>query len=212
MKLAASTIQNSSTPRLPITRTKPVAKAECGCNFLSSRASIFSEAASSFNGTFTVCAEKKFCAEKKKKNEAEQFHRRLHDAVVEERGKSGERNRAINHFHRGRAEADEHRPQKTAPRAFVEDRQVDRPDGNRGENQRGDKTRRARREKLAASRAWSVRAVRLVVFLFDFTPPRAREAWAHETVNQIRGEKQQAGRNKEFFPAKSKCSRRTARR
>src|ERR1700722_7019767 len=34
-----------------------------------------------------------------------------------------------------------------------------------------------------------IRAVRLVVFLFDFTPPRARETWTHKAINQIRGEK-----------------------
>src|ERR1700679_1864459 len=31
--------------------------------------------------------------------------------------------------------------------------------------------------------------VRLVVILFNFTPPCAREAWSDETVNQICGEK-----------------------
>src|SRR5262245_37029145 len=35
----------------------------------------------------------------------------------------------------------------------------------------------------------STRLVGFVRFFLDFMPPRAREAWPHETVNQIRGEK-----------------------
>ena len=49
---------------------------------------------------------------------------------VKKRRKSRERDRAVNHFHRGRPEADEHRPFETAHRAFVDDGEVDRPDGD----------------------------------------------------------------------------------
>jgi len=45
MKFADRMIQKTSTPTLPITRTRPVMKAECGCSRSSSRASMRSAAA-----------------------------------------------------------------------------------------------------------------------------------------------------------------------
>lgn len=45
MKFAARMIQNTSTPTLPITRTRPVINAECGCSRSSNRSSMRSAAA-----------------------------------------------------------------------------------------------------------------------------------------------------------------------
>ena len=82
----------------------------------------------------------KFRADEQQEHEGEQFHGRLDGADGEERRKSREGDGAVNQFHRRRAEADEHRPAEAALRTFVEDGEVDRPDGNCGEQQRGDET------------------------------------------------------------------------
>ncbi len=50
MKLAARIIQNTSTPRLPITRTMPTMKAECGCKRSPRRSSILWAALPSCTG------------------------------------------------------------------------------------------------------------------------------------------------------------------
>ena len=142
-----------------ITRTKPVMNAECGCSFSSSRASIFSEASPSLDGMLTLLAVRNFAPRNNQKDETEHFHHGLHQMpALKNDGKAGERNRAINHLHRRRAEADEHRPQETAPRAFVEDGEVDRPDGNRGKKQRAEKTGEAGQQNGMRVRHGSIRA------------------------------------------------------
>jgi hypothetical protein len=50
MKLAARIIQNTSTPKLPMTRTMPTMKAECGCNRSPRRSSILLAALPSRTG------------------------------------------------------------------------------------------------------------------------------------------------------------------
>ena len=70
-------------------------------------------------------------------NEAEQLHRRLHVALGEEGGKTGEGDEAVDDLHDRRAQADQRRPFESAPRPLVQDRQVDRPDRN-GEQQAAD--------------------------------------------------------------------------
>ena len=67
-----------------------------------------------------------FDAQKQHEHETEQFHGRLDVATAEEGGKPGEGDHAIEHFHGGRSQADEGSPFETAPRAFVDDGQIDR--------------------------------------------------------------------------------------
>ena len=52
----------------------------------------------------------------------------LHHRAGEQGGESRERQRAINHLHRHRPEADHQRPEQPAPRPFVDDGEVDRAD------------------------------------------------------------------------------------
>ena len=71
---------------------------------------------------------------------------RLHPRAGEQGGESGEGQRAINHLHRHRPEADQQRPDQPAPRPFVHDGQVDRPDRD-GEQKPAEKTGQRRDER-----------------------------------------------------------------
>ena len=130
----------ASTPILPMTRTKPTANAECGRNFPSMRPSSCSALEPNCVVAATVFAARNFVPRNKRKTKVKTSIAASTRCRSKNDEKAGERNRAINHFHRSRAEADEHRPLETALRAFIDDGEIDRPDGNRGKNQRGDKT------------------------------------------------------------------------
>ena len=75
--------------------------------------------------------QKEFHSEIEHEYEAEQFHRRLDVAALNERTQAGERDETVNHLHQRGAGPDERRPLQAAPRSLVHDGEIHRTHGDR---------------------------------------------------------------------------------
>ena len=93
-----------------------------------------------FVGAFDRACEHELNAQVEQENEADRLHGRLNDALIKKRGKPGERQRAIDHFHEHSAHTNHQGPSQSAPRSLVDDRDIHRPHRNRN-NEPAHKTR-----------------------------------------------------------------------
>jgi hypothetical protein len=86
-----------------------------------------------------------FYPQQEHEDKTEQFHRRLHVAAREKRGKPGEGDETVDDLHHGRPQANHHRPGKPAPRSFVQNGQVNRSNRD-GQQQTAQETSHSRNQ------------------------------------------------------------------